>query len=74
MMAPLSANSLAKAAHGMCDNLLTCIVRAWDFGAAPLVVGASALMDHSLPEHRFLLSRLHCWLYMHMHARRWRLP
>lgn len=30
VVAPLSANSLAKLANGLCDNLLTCIVRAWD--------------------------------------------
>lgn len=30
LIAPLSANSLAKMANGMCDNLLTSIVRAWD--------------------------------------------
>jgi phosphopantothenoylcysteine decarboxylase len=37
VIAPLSANSLAKLAGGMCDNLLTCIVRAWDFNR-PLLV------------------------------------
>jgi hypothetical protein len=37
VIAPLSANTLAKAAGGLCDNLLTCAVRAWDFGR-PLVV------------------------------------
>jgi hypothetical protein len=37
VVAPLSANSLAKMAHGLADNLLTCIVRAWDF-TNPLVV------------------------------------
>ncbi|GLJ40575.1 hypothetical protein SUGI_0837560 [Cryptomeria japonica] len=31
VVAPLSANTLAKVAGGLCDNLLTCIVRAWDF-------------------------------------------
>ncbi|KXZ53881.1 hypothetical protein GPECTOR_6g799 [Gonium pectorale] len=31
LVAPLSANSLAKMAGGMADNLLTCVVRAWDF-------------------------------------------
>lgn len=31
VIAPLSANSLAKIAGGLCDNLLTCVVRAWDF-------------------------------------------
>ena len=37
IIAPLSANTLAKVANGMCDNLLTCIVRAWDF-RKPLIV------------------------------------
>eukprot|EP00850_Spirogloea_muscicola_P011122 SM000068S20554 [mRNA] locus=s68:110779:112044:+ [translate_table: standard] len=31
VVAPTSANTLAKVAGGICDNLLTCIVRAWDF-------------------------------------------
>ena len=30
-LAPLDANTLAKLANGLCDNLLTCICRAWDF-------------------------------------------
>ncbi|EEB09423.1 thymidylate synthase [Schizosaccharomyces japonicus yFS275] len=29
LIAPLSANTLAKAANGLCDNLLTCLIRAW---------------------------------------------
>lgn len=37
VVAPLSANTLAKAAGGLCDNLLTCIIRAWDFGKPMLV-------------------------------------
>ncbi|CAM0880225.1 unnamed protein product [Alopecurus aequalis] len=32
VIAPLSANTLAKIAGGLCDNLLTCVVRAWDYG------------------------------------------
>jgi len=31
VIAPLGANTLAKIALGLCDNLLTCIVRAWDW-------------------------------------------
>ena len=31
VIAPLDANTLAKLSNGMCDNLLTCICRAWDF-------------------------------------------
>ncbi|OLY82450.1 Phosphopantothenoylcysteine decarboxylase [Smittium mucronatum] len=30
IIAPLDANTLAKIANGLCDNLLTCIIRAWD--------------------------------------------
>lgn len=30
IIAPLDANTLSKIATGICDNLLTCIVRAWD--------------------------------------------
>jgi phosphopantothenoylcysteine decarboxylase len=37
IVAPLDANTLAKLALGICDNLLTCIVRAWDF-SKPLVL------------------------------------
>jgi len=32
LIAPLSANTLAKISNGICDNLLTCVARAWDFG------------------------------------------
>ncbi|KAL5963062.1 putative phosphopantothenoylcysteine decarboxylase [Taenia solium] len=31
LIAPLSANTLAKIAGGLCDNLLTCVARAWYF-------------------------------------------
>lgn len=37
LIAPLSANTLAKVSNGLCDNLLvvsseeTCVFRAWDF-------------------------------------------
>lgn len=30
VIAPLDANTMAKIANGLCDNLLTCTVRAWD--------------------------------------------
>jgi len=41
VIAPLDANTLAKLANGLCDNLLTCIARAWDIKAIkqkPVVV------------------------------------
>ena len=31
IIAPLSANTMAKLVNGLCDNLLTCIFRAWNF-------------------------------------------
>lgn len=37
VIAPLSANTLGKIAGGLCDNLLTCVVRAWDYNK-PLFV------------------------------------
>ncbi len=37
VIAPLDANTLAKLAAGLCDNLLTCVVRAWDI-SRPIVV------------------------------------
>ncbi|CAL5222125.1 g4443 [Coccomyxa viridis] len=40
VIAPLSANTLAKCAQGLCDNLLTCVFRAWDFSRPLLVAPA----------------------------------
>ncbi|CAG9323713.1 PPCDC [Blepharisma stoltei] len=37
LIAPLDANTLAKMANGLCDNLLTCVVRAWDL-SKPMVL------------------------------------
>jgi phosphopantothenoylcysteine decarboxylase len=31
VIAPLTAHTMAKMANGLCDTLLTCIVRAWDY-------------------------------------------
>lgn len=40
IVAPLSANTLAKLAQGLCDNCLTSVVRAWDWNK-PLLVRVS---------------------------------
>ena len=32
VIAPCTANTLAKLAGGLADNLLTCVARAWEFG------------------------------------------
>lgn len=41
LVAPLDANTMGKLANGLCDNLLTCVARAWDIEAIqtkPVVV------------------------------------
>lgn len=50
VIAPLDANSLAKIAHGLCDNLLLCTVRAWDFSKPLLFCPAmnTRMYDHPL--------------------------
>jgi phosphopantothenoylcysteine decarboxylase len=44
VIAPLDANTLAKLANGLSDNLLTCIVRAWEFSCP-----AAATNLHATP-------------------------
>lgn len=50
LIAPTSANTLSKLATGGCDNLLTCVARAWD-PAKPLVLAPAmntAMWTHPL--------------------------
>ncbi|MCX6744925.1 MAG: class II aldolase/adducin family protein [Candidatus Parcubacteria bacterium] len=48
LIAPLTANTLGKMANGLCDNLLTSIVRAWD-RQKPVVVAPA--MNTKMWEH-----------------------
>jgi hypothetical protein len=41
VIAPLTVNTLAKMAHGICDNLLTSVFRAWEPGL-PVVIAPAA--------------------------------
>ena len=52
VIAPLSANTLAKLAAGICDNLLTSVFRAWEFRSNKPVVLAPA-MNTEMWEHPF---------------------
>lgn len=48
VISPLDANTLAKIANGLCDNLLTSVVRAWDM-KRPLLFAAA--MNTFMWEH-----------------------
>ncbi|KAJ2795150.1 hypothetical protein H4R21_005228 [Coemansia helicoidea] len=48
VVAPLDANTMAKVANGFCDNLLTCVLRAWDMAKPRLVCPA---MNPMMWEH-----------------------
>jgi len=49
VIAPLDANTLAKISHGLCDNLLTCVARAWPVSQKPIIVAPA--MNTSMWEH-----------------------
>lgn len=55
LMAPLTANTMAKMANGMCDNLLTSVVRAWDM-EKPIVLAPA--MNTKMWEHPVALEHL----------------
>ncbi|KAI9351509.1 flavoprotein [Obelidium mucronatum] len=50
VVSPLDANTLGKIANGLCDNLLTCILRAWDVKKPVLLAPAmnTAMWNHPL--------------------------
>jgi len=50
VIAPLSANTLAKLANGLADNLLTSVMRAWDFKKMKPILIAPA-MNTMMWEH-----------------------
>lgn len=63
IIAPLDANTLAKISNGICDNLLTCVVRAWDTSRPLLFCPAmnTAMWNHPITaEH---ISRLKTFGY-----------
>ncbi len=56
LIAPLDANTLAKIANGICDNLVTCVCRAWDIGAKPWLVAPA--MNTLMWSHPFTRQQL----------------
>ena len=55
VVAPLDANTLAKFSLGLCDNLLSCVYRAWDPGK-PIVLAPA--MNTLMWEHPATLRHL----------------
>ncbi|KAI6213339.1 Glutathione-specific gamma-glutamylcyclotransferase [Aphelenchoides besseyi] len=51
LLAPLDANTMAKIANGICDNLLTCIARAWDFADGRKHLYFAPAMNTAMWEH-----------------------
>jgi phosphopantothenoylcysteine decarboxylase len=54
LVAPMSANTLAKFANGLCDDTLTCVARAWDYNnkvddMKPLILAPA--MNTAMWEH-----------------------
>ncbi|KAL7736351.1 hypothetical protein ACLKA6_014822 [Drosophila palustris] len=63
LIAPLSANSLAKIATGICDNILMCVVRAWDLQKPLLFAPAMNTRMYDHPITREQIDKLVSWGY-----------
>lgn len=63
LIAPLDANTLSKLSNGMCDNLLTCVARAWDMHKPIIVCPAmnTFMYEHVITEQQ--LNILKGWNY-----------
>ena len=59
----MDANTLAKLANGLCDNLLTCICRAWDFTKPILFAPAMNTMMWDHPVTNPQINVLKSWGY-----------
>ena len=61
LIAPLSAHTLAKISQGLCDDTLSCVVRAWDLGygvrpGKPILLAPAmntAMWLHPLTQQQF---------------------
>lgn len=63
VLAPLSANTMAKVSTGICDNLLTCVVRAWNVCKPVLFCPAMNTQMWNHPVTKDQVERLASWGY-----------
>ncbi|RZC35314.1 phosphopantothenoylcysteine decarboxylase [Asbolus verrucosus] len=63
VIAPLDANTLAKIANGLCDNLLTCTARAWDLSKPLIFCPAMNTKMYQHPLTAAQISTLISWGY-----------
>lgn len=64
VIAPCSANTLAKLANGLTDNLLTSVARAWDFRTRPIIIAPAMntfMWDHPVTKKH--IETLMSWGY-----------
>jgi phosphopantothenoylcysteine decarboxylase len=63
LISPLDANTLAKLSNGICDNLLTCVARAWDFKKPIIICPAmnTFMFEHIITNQQ--LNVLKSWGY-----------
>lgn len=64
LIAPLDANTMAKLSSGICDNLLTCVVRAWDTSKPLVYCPAMNVHMYNHPITRDQLSKLQSYGYL----------
>lgn len=62
LIAPLSANTLAKLANGLADNLLTCVARAWDMKKRVVIAPAMNTEMWNHPATFEHVMRLERWI------------
>lgn len=61
IVAPASANVIAKAAYGVCDNFVLSVIRAWDFSKPCALCPAMNTVMWTHPTTKESLDRLQSW-------------